>query len=582
MNDETHLLHRNLGKNITLAGRTELVVGRLYHEVEILNDDNCSRKHFQLQSDGGGWKITNLSNYGTLLNGRLLALNETVSLAHQDSIQASKQEFVYFETAAPTLPPSSSSVPRLIGKAPLASFEQVPAGKAFAQQLSPTPPSPNQATSTVVSGLSRMMQTIAQEAKMVFSSFTHHVKGLFAASKNAVLQLKLQADVRKTCLALGRRCYETGQLDNATAGTLRENEAKITELKAGNKSTKSLEAEIDKQLVAIGRTKLARQADSQGAHTEYAAAQTAEKALQDHLNQKVPLGGSSQSQDRYYRARIAAAYALIALLLYLPFGMRWTSDTQVTSITQEDKLSKSVGLVVCGLQVKAADGAISDFVFSTGSCFAVNSTGYMLTNKHVVEETWNNMHATLLLERLRKENLVEVIPTVWVFFGGEKFKAEILHVSDKYDMAVLKTARHNTPFFRLADADQYRRGTRVIAAGFPASAQQPLSVEEAVSSQRRRETQKRVELQFKPRDYEFITTDGTISRLTTEEGQARRWIQHNASINPGNSGGPLLLDNAMVIGINTLGQNSSGTYYSLTLPQLKAEIDKYVPDVRWE
>lgn len=584
MTDQTHLLHRNAGKNISLAGREEITVGRLYHDAEIVNDDNCSRKHFILTKDSSGWKLTNLSNYGTVVNGRILAINESVRLVHQDNIQASRQEFTFYESAAPTLPPSPGFMPKL-AHAAVHMGEDSHQGKHDVAAAASTAGQHfrNQSGSSLINALLRSAGWLLHQSKLVVTSFISHVMQLLGKSNKAVRRYQLQSEALKNTLALGRRCYEFGLTDDNIKLQVSSFEAKIKDLKTANQSTKAVEAERDRLLVTLGSSILANNADQQCIHAEFMAAKSSDKALHDLLTCQEDKSNTRETLDKYRPFRLGVAYSLIGLLIFMFFSFKRISSNDILSVTHEDKVTKAVGLVVCGLQVKEATGAISDFIGPTGTCFAINSSGYLLTNKHVVEEIWNLMNATLLLERLRKEKLVEIKPTVWVFFGGEKFQAEILHISDKYDMAVLKTPRSNTPFFRLGDADQHRRGTRVIAAGFPGSAQAPLSVEEAVSNQRRRETQKRIELQFKPRDFEFITTDGTISRLTTEEGQDRRWIQHNASINPGNSGGPLLLENATVIGINTLLiTNASGTFYSLSLPQLKAEIDKHVPGVRWE
>ncbi len=71
--------------------------------------------------------------------------------------------------------------------------------------------------------------------------------------------------------------------------------------------------------------------------------------------------------------------------------------------------------------------------------------------------------------------------------------------------------------------------------------------------------------------------------MAAEEEDKITWVQHDASINPGNSGGPLVADDGTVVGINALVvTGSAGTYYSLALPQLRAEIDKHVRGAVWE
>jgi serine protease Do len=60
------------------------------------------------------------------------------------------------------------------------------------------------------------------------------------------------------------------------------------------------------------------------------------------------------------------------------------------------------------------------------------------------------------------------------------------------------------------------------------------------------------------------------------------WVQHDASINPGNSGGPLLNEQGLAVGINTIGiKEAAGTFYSLSLPQLRKEIEGHVRGAAW-
>lgn len=290
--------------------------------------------------------------------------------------------------------------------------------------------------------------------------------------------------------------------------------------------------------------------------------------LRNHLKE--------QRRDRFRLSIAAAAIAVFAIVVYLP-----TQSVSPISSVQDDKLiGESLGFVVCGLSVILPNGEQKEFPQSTGTSFAVSPTGHMLTNAHVVKST-SNFRKSPLLHTFQNKGF-DVTPTVWVFLNGEKHIAEVLHISDSYDLAVLKLNHRFLHPFRLSKSDTVSRGTDVFALGFPGAARSALSTEEMLEDVRRENAEDSVKKSFKPRDFEFILTTGSVSR-STEESEGRKWIQHNADINPGNSGGPLTTNDGKVIGINTLGQpGASGVFFSLSMEQLRKEIESFVHGVRWE
>jgi hypothetical protein len=259
----------------------------------------------------------------------------------------------------------------------------------------------------------------------------------------------------------------------------------------------------------------------------------------------------------------------------------------ITGLDRDEELAAAVGLVVCGFHITQPTGRHTDLPISTGTCFAVSADGYLFTNKHVIEEISNWRQANLLLEKLRKEELLEVRPTVWVFFKKtsdtpDKYVADIIHVSDHHDFGILKIDRSG-PFFALSKAEQFRRGLKVVACGFPGNAKVPHSEEETMETIRRQKTEANVENQFKNRDFEFTMTSGTINRVVNEQ-EGRQWIEHSALLNPGNSGGPLVAEDGKVVGINTLlAKGEGGAIFSaLGLHQLQGEINPRVSGVLWK
>jgi hypothetical protein len=92
----------------------------------------------------------------------------------------------------------------------------------------------------------------------------------------------------------------------------------------------------------------------------------------------------------------------------------------------------------------------------------------------------------------------------------------------------------------------------------------------------------RVEDHFLRSDFEYDQTSGAVSRPIEEE-KGCRWIQHGATIHGGNSGGPQLAEDGTVVGINTLKREGvSGIQLSLSLPQLREEINRHVPGLVWK
>jgi S1-C subfamily serine protease len=147
-----------------------------------------------------------------------------------------------------------------------------------------------------------------------------------------------------------------------------------------------------------------------------------------------------------------------------PLKVSKSDGSAIRNMSAESELSDALGLVVCGVNVVEADGEEVDRPLSTGSCFAISPDGFLLTNKHVVEDTKKLLNARLLLQRLRDKDLLDVRPKVWLFFGKEKFNADIVYVSDDFDFSILKVSRICRHYFRLSAASQkLPRGKKVVA-----------------------------------------------------------------------------------------------------------------------
>ena len=139
-----------------------------------------------------------------------------------------------------------------------------------------------------------------------------------------------------------------------------------------------------------------------------------------------------------------------------------------------------------------------------GSGVIIRKDGYILTNRHVVEDAEE----------------IEV-----VLQDGRPYKAKVQGLDPQSDLAVLKIEAANLPAARFADSDQAQVGEFAIAIGAPF-------------------------------ELDYSVTIGHISAkgrsIYTRDLTDADFIQTDASINPGNSGGPLVNIDGEVIGINTM------------------------------
>ena len=151
---------------------------------------------------------------------------------------------------------------------------------------------------------------------------------------------------------------------------------------------------------------------------------------------------------------------------------------------------------------------------SLGSGVIVDEKGFILTNKHVIED------ATKIQVKLPGDSTI--------------YTAKLVGSDSDTDLAVIKIdAQKRLPTARLGNSDGVQVGDWVLAFGSPFG-------------------------------LEATVTAGIVSakdRANISAGkQFQRFIQTDAAINPGNSGGPLVNLAGEVIGINTAIYTSSRGY----------------------
>jgi len=171
------------------------------------------------------------------------------------------------------------------------------------------------------------------------------------------------------------------------------------------------------------------------------------------------------------------------------------------------------------LKVDAQTGEVLLFQ-NLGSGTIVNSNGYIITNSHVV------------LVSDDRTGAVTIANAAYVTLSDKReFKAQVLGVDEKTDIAVLKINEKNLPFARFANSDKCRVGDVVFAIG------NPLGVGMTVTS-------------------------GIVSGLSRSDTGVdlayQDFIQTDAAINAGNSGGPLIDYEGRIVGMNTMIRTASG------------------------
>ncbi len=182
-----------------------------------------------------------------------------------------------------------------------------------------------------------------------------------------------------------------------------------------------------------------------------------------------------------------------------------------------------------------------------GSGFLITSSGYIVTNAHVVSQI--------------DTNAVEVVEADSVtvrLFNEDEYEATIVGVDIGTDLAVLKiNSGYDLPHVPLGNSDHSRVGEWVMALGAP-----------------------------------FGLTNTVSAGIVSAKGRARiggltgspyqDFIQTDAAINRGNSGGPLVNLRGEVIGINTAIMSSgfqgqfTGVGFAIPINLVSVVVDQLI------
>ncbi len=147
-----------------------------------------------------------------------------------------------------------------------------------------------------------------------------------------------------------------------------------------------------------------------------------------------------------------------------------------------------------------------------GSGFVIGADGYVMTNAHVVDEA-DEVMVTLTDKR--------------------EFKAKVVGLDRRTDVAVLKIDATGLPMLRMGDVGKLKVGEWVMAIGSPFG-------------------------------FDNTVTAGIVSAKARDTGDLLPLIQTDVAINPGNSGGPLLNLRGEVVGINSQIYSQSGGFMGIS------------------
>jgi serine protease Do len=150
-----------------------------------------------------------------------------------------------------------------------------------------------------------------------------------------------------------------------------------------------------------------------------------------------------------------------------------------------------------------------------GSGFVISSDGYVLTNAHVVVD------ADEVTVRLADEK--------------REFKAKVVGIDRRTDVALLKIAATDLPTVTLGNSADLKVGEWVAAIGSPFG-------------------------------FNNTITAGIVSAKgrTLPDESFVPFIQTDVAVNPGNSGGPLLNLKGEVVGINSMIYSGTGGYMGVS------------------
>lgn len=189
----------------------------------------------------------------------------------------------------------------------------------------------------------------------------------------------------------------------------------------------------------------------------------------------------------------------------------------VKKITQEELLQQQVPEILrrfFGNQVIIPQQQGPQEKTAYGSAFFISKDGYLLTNRHVIDDA---SRITITLNDRRE------------------LDATLVGSDERTDIALLKVNGASFPELKIGDSNQLKVGEPVLAIGSPFG-------------------------------FDYSASAGIVSAKSRNmSGETSvPFIQTDAALNPGNSGGPLFNQRGEVVGVNSRIFSGTGGYMGLS------------------
>jgi len=231
---------------------------------------------------------------------------------------------------------------------------------------------------------------------------------------------------------------------------------------------------------------------------------------------------------KYFSSKIKLIFSFLFFLFLVFPGNSAQAQEPDSYRNLVDKVNRSVVQIMVDefgspSRFQADGQAIFTRNLKNGSGVIVSSDGYIVTNRHVIDQAKT---VQVLLPPVPDPDITNqsiVRPE------GDILEANVVGMDAETDIAVLKIDGTGYETMEFGDSEELKAGDIVFAFG------SPLGLENSVS---------------------MGIVSATARQLRDEDPMI--YIQTDATINPGNSGGPLVNENGRVVGINTLNLSQSG------------------------